>query len=87
MVTLLRVDDRSRPLCYRNAIVLKVEEKSVAAEPIVDKPPISLTRKKPYRAPTLVCWGTLRDITQAVGRSGANDHAPPGYGNANKTRP
>jgi hypothetical protein len=68
------------------AIVLKVEEKSVAAEPIVDKPPISPTRKKPYRAPTLVCWGTLRDITQAVGRSGAKDHAPPGHGNANKTR-
>lgn len=57
----------------------------MAAEPIEDKPPAPSARKKPYRAPTLVCWGTLRDITRAVGRSGKNDHAPPGHGNINKT--
>lgn len=29
--------------------------------------------KQPYEAPVLVTWGTLRDITQAVGSSGNND--------------
>ena len=29
--------------------------------------------KKPYEAPALVRWGTLRDITQAVGNRGASD--------------
>lgn len=31
------------------------------------------TEKKPYSAPVLVTWGTLRDITQAVGWSGNAD--------------
>ena len=29
--------------------------------------------KKAYEAPTLVRWGTLREITQAVGNKGASD--------------
>ena len=29
--------------------------------------------KKPYDAPILVRWGTLRDITQAAGNKGASD--------------
>jgi len=29
--------------------------------------------KKPYSAPVLVTWGTLRDITQAVGGAGNPD--------------
>lgn len=30
-------------------------------------------KKKPYVAPVLVPWGTLRDMTKAVGTSGASD--------------
>ena len=29
--------------------------------------------RKPYDAPILVRWGTLRDITQAAGNKGASD--------------
>lgn len=29
--------------------------------------------KQPYTAPTLVAWGTLRDMTQAVGAEGSSD--------------
>jgi hypothetical protein len=29
--------------------------------------------RKPYRAPAVVAWGSLRDVTQAVGRDGASD--------------
>jgi len=29
--------------------------------------------KKPYEAPVLIRWGTLREITQAVGSKGASD--------------
>lgn len=29
--------------------------------------------KKPYSTPVLVTWGTLRDITQAVGATGNSD--------------
>lgn len=29
--------------------------------------------KKPYTAPALVTWGSLRDITQSVGWSGNSD--------------
>ena len=29
--------------------------------------------KKAYTAPTLVRWGTLRDLTQAVGNTGSSD--------------
>jgi hypothetical protein len=31
--------------------------------------------KKPYEPPVLVRWGTLRELTQAVGYSGASDGA------------
>lgn len=31
--------------------------------------------RKPYAAPTLISWGTLQDITRAVGRSGNRDGA------------
>ena len=30
--------------------------------------------KKPYAAPTLVRWGTLRDLTLAVGNTGGGDN-------------
>jgi hypothetical protein len=30
-------------------------------------------KKKTYEAPALIRWGTLRDITQAVGSRGASD--------------
>ena len=39
-----------------------------SAEDAKDAPP-----KKPYEAPVLVSWGTLRDLTQAVGARGASD--------------
>lgn len=29
--------------------------------------------KKPYQAPTLVRWGTLRELTEAVGNRGGRD--------------
>ena len=29
--------------------------------------------KKAYETPVLVCWGTLREITQAVGNRGGSD--------------
>ena len=31
------------------------------------------SQKKSYQAPTLLRWGTLRDMTLAVGYSGAKD--------------
>ena len=34
--------------------------------------------KKPYEAPVLVRWGTLHELTQAVGYSGASDGAKKG---------
>jgi hypothetical protein len=39
-----------------------------------DAPPA----KKTYVPPTLVAWGTLRDLTQSVGTSGASDGATKG---------
>ena len=30
--------------------------------------------KKPYEAPVLVRWGTLHELTKAVGSRGASDH-------------
>ena len=38
--------------------------------------------KKAYEAPTLVRWGTLRDITQAAGNRGASDS---GHGKNKRT--
>jgi len=39
--------------------------------------------KAPYAAPVLVQWGSLRDITWSVGRTGADDG---GRGNRRRTR-
>jgi hypothetical protein len=51
----------------------------------VDAPSPTPPTKKPYVAPLLVTWGTLRDMTQKVGRHGAADG---GKGkNASKTKP
>ncbi|HZQ02108.1 MAG TPA: lasso RiPP family leader peptide-containing protein [Reyranella sp.] len=35
--------------------------------------PAAKSEKKPYEAPALIQWGTLRDLTLAVGSSGASD--------------
>jgi hypothetical protein len=40
--------------------------------------------KKPYTAPELQRWGSLRDITQTVGNAGGPDG---GSGHRNRTRP
>jgi hypothetical protein len=40
--------------------------------------------KKPYEAPSLVEWGTLRDLTQSAGSSGSSDGAT--KGSRRKTR-
>lgn len=40
--------------------------------------------RKPYAPPVLIRWGTLNDITKAVGRRGAFDGGDPRYGH--KTR-
>ncbi len=34
--------------------------------------------RKPYRAPELLNWGTMRDLTSAVGASGNKDGAKKG---------
>lgn len=38
-----------------------------------ERPTEGLPGKKPYSAPVLVTWGTLRDITQSAGFQGAQD--------------
>jgi len=38
-----------------------------------DLPSDPAPAKKAYTAPTLVRWGTLRDLTLAVGNTGASD--------------
>jgi hypothetical protein len=40
--------------------------------------------KKPYAAPELIRWGTLREITSKIGVKGALDGGKP---KLNKTRP
>ncbi len=44
-------------------------------EPIEQEPtpPPSSKAKKPYQAPILVRWGTLRELTEAVGNRGGRD--------------
>ncbi len=37
------------------------------------KTPPPAPKKKPYSPPVLTSWGSLRDITQAVGYSGNDD--------------
>ena len=50
------------------------------AEPQSSNPPPT---KKPYRAPALIHWGTLQDITQSAGKnaSAAVDNPPSFKGN------
>jgi hypothetical protein len=36
------------------------------------------TSKKPYESPSLVTYGDIREITQALNGSGKNDHATQG---------
>ncbi len=53
-----------------------------------NKPPEPVATKKPYRPPTLVCWGTLLDITRHVGAHGSTDGGGGGNSqNRDKTRP
>jgi len=56
-------------------------------EPRQDKdsaaPAANPPAKKPYDAPTLVKWGTLRDMTQAGGLHGRKDGA---RGHLHRTR-
>jgi len=42
---------------------------------IVEQPTQSSRAKKPYKAPELLRWGTMRDITLSVGPSGVSDGA------------
>ena len=42
-----------------------------------DKGESDAEARKPYEAPTLVRWGTLHELTQAVGNSGSSDGGPP----------
>lgn len=37
--------------------------------------------KKPYRAPVLIQWGTLQDITQAAGKTSPHPDGGPFKGN------
>jgi len=48
-----------------------------------DRSTVPTPGKRPYAAPSLVTWGTLRDITQAVGNKGNSDGAKKG---ATRTR-
>jgi hypothetical protein len=43
-----------------------------------DISPNTTKTKKPYTTPSLVEWGTLRDLTQAVGSVGSSDGATKG---------
>ena len=47
------------------------------ADQVSDKvqPPTPSAGKKPYTAPVLQKWGTMRQITMAVGQSGSHDGA------------
>lgn len=41
--------------------------------PEASPPGSSEATKRPYTPPVLIEWGTLRDITEAVGWTGASD--------------
>ena len=43
----------------------------------MDKP-VNGQIKKPYSPPVLTVYGTVRELTQHVGRHGAADHPPAG---------
>lgn len=40
------------------------------------RPPVKRERKKPYTKPTLTVYGTVRELTQAVGPHGSKDGGP-----------
>ena len=40
-----------------------------------------VTKKRPYEAPVLQDWGTLQDVTQAVGNHGKADGGRPPFKN------
>jgi hypothetical protein len=46
---------------------------SLPAQPQRDDTAKDAEAKKPYEAPVLVRWGTLHDVTRAVGATGAAD--------------
>ena len=52
----------------------KEEDGSAPGQPVMNRPVV----KKPYKAPVLTQWGTLRDITQTVGQNGKQDGGGPG---------
>jgi hypothetical protein len=43
--------------------------------------PVNGQIKKPYSPPVLTVYGTIRELTQHVGRKGAADHPPAGVRN------
>lgn len=49
---------------------VQAETTSSSLDQEVDDPD---RRREPYKKPELMAWGTLRDITQAVGFSGFKD--------------
>ena len=40
--------------------------------------PVAPIPKKPYLSPKLTIYGTVRELTLAVGKSGGPDHGRPG---------
>ena len=46
---------------------------SECADDDADKESKRLPTRKKYAAPVLIKWGTLRDLTEAVGSTGASD--------------
>jgi len=51
---------------------------SLPTQPQRDDTAKDAEAKKPYEAPILVRWGTLRDVTRHVGSRGAADGATKG---------
>ena len=67
-----------------NGNVLKQEATRIDGEPGQPAAESRPEQKKaPYAAPVLVQWGSLRDITQSVGRTGSPDG---GRGRRRQTR-
>ena len=58
--------------------------KRMSEKPIVVDDSSPMPTKKPYVAPVVVSWGTLRDMTQKVGKNG---HADGAGGAKSKTKP
>jgi len=43
--------------------------------------PVNGLVKKPYSAPVLTVYGTVRELTKHTGRRGSDDHPPAGIRN------